>query len=655
MKFFIFLCFLAVSGILAQVVFIVDIESNLQRLLQEEDTDGDKKITIEDKPLKDTIGDKRFFLLTQEGKRLEIVGTYYLSNLLQELSLQKTQGNSKARIQAQDIFPSPVTRLSLQIQKRFWHGLTRRIDGSSLEKILADSKTKTKDGFHYLYVPQKDTIAYDYFSQIAKQKPELLLRVVRLPEKISPQWVKDLEGFHGILSLGLRKNQDGNWEGIPFVVPGGRFNEMYGWDSYFEALGLLQDGYTDLARDMVDNFVYEIMHYGKILNANRTYYLTRSQPPFLTSMALAVYASLPKTPENKEWLRKTFLAAIEEYHKVWMGEYRLTPIGLSRYYGEGLGQPPEVEEGHFDAIYHAFAKKNNTSKEELERQYKKGILPFPDLDLYFTHDRSMRESGHDTTYRWEDRCADFACVDINSLLYKIESDIAKTLLQEFGGKLINLEGEEESTQEWEKKAQTRKSLMNRYMWNEEDGVFYDYDFVHKKQKKYMNATVFYPLWANLATQEQADSIVKKAIPFLEEAGGLAGCTKEARGEISPERPARQWDYPYGWAPHQMIAWNGLMQYNHHETAHRLIYRWLYTITRNAVDHNGMVPEKFDVVGRTHQVFAEYGNVGADFSYITEEGFGWMNASYQIALSLLPASLHLYLEKLLAPEWIFDTK
>lgn len=653
MKLYFMLFFIFISSVIPQIV--VNIETNLQRLLEEEDTDGDKKITVEDKQTKETVGDKRFFIIDENGKKLEIIGTYYLSNLLQEMSLQKKIGREKGILQIKNIFQDPVERLSSQIQKRFWAGLTRRIDASSLEQILSDSKTKTKDGFHYLYVPSQDEIAYQYFASISQQKPSLSLKIVRLPEKITPQWVKELEGFHGILTLGLRKNKEGHLEGIPFIVPGGRFNEMYGWDSYFEALGLLEDGYVDLAKDMVDNFVYEITYYGKILNANRTYYLTRSQPPFLSSMLWSVYKALPQNLESKEWLKRSLLAAIEEYNKVWMGKDRLTAIGLNRYYGEGLGQPPEVEEGHFDAAYHFFAQKHKIAKEKLETHYKKGEMVFPDIDAYFTHDRSMRESGHDTTYRWEDRCADFATVDLNSLLYKTESDIAKILQQEFDGKLIHGDGREETSNAWLKRSQDRKKLMNQYLWNEEDGVFYDYDLANQRQKKYMNATAFYPLWANLATQEQAQRIVEKAIPSLEEAGGIAGSTQEARGEISKERPARQWDYPYGWAPHQIIAWHGLLQYNYDKIVHRLVYRWLYTITRNAVDYNGVVPEKFDVVKRTHQVFAEYGNVGTEFAYITEEGFGWMNASYQIGLNILPNGLLLSLEKLISPEWIFYQK
>ena len=135
-------------------------------------------------------------------------------------------------------------------------------------------------------------------------------------------------------------------------------------------------------------------------------------------------------------------------------------------------------------------------------------------------------------------------------------------------------------------------------------------------------------------------------------GGIAGSTEASRGAITPEHPPRQWDFPNGWAPHQMLVWQGLIDYGYERIAQRLVYRWLYTITFNAANYNGTVPEKFDVATRSHQVFAEYGNVGTKFSYITREGFGWTNTSYQLGVSLLPLELRDDLNRLIPPEWIF---
>lgn len=592
----------------------VDVRENLERLLAQEDTDGDHKITVEDH------GSRRFELRTVDGAVLEVAGTYYLSNVLQELVLARDAEGEVAELDSARIFEPPTERISRCIRDDFWDGLTRRIDEEGLARILGDDKAAADDGANYLYVPHEDAAAFDAFTEIAERRPELLMKVVRLPREITSDYVRGLDGRHGILALDAGK---------PFVVPGGRFNEMYGWDSYFIALGLLNDGRVELARSMVENHVYEITHYGAILNANRTYFLTRSQPPFLTSMALAVHAWLPETDESRAWLDGVMRAAGREYREVWMGATKLTPTGLSRYCDFGYGAPPEVEPGHFDVTFEAFAARMNIATDVFEAGYRSGEIPLPELDTYFVHDRAMRESGHDTSYRLEGCCADLVTVDLNALLYKIELDLGETAA-----------------------AERRRELVDRYLWNPDRGIYFDYDWANGRQTEFVSATTFYPLWAGLASQEQAELLVRNALPLLEAPGGVVGSTEASRGPITPERPLRQWDYPHGWAPHQMLVWQGLKNYGYDEIACRLAYRWLYTITSNAVRYNGTVPEKFDLVTRSHQVFAEYGNVGSTFSYITREGFGWTNASYQIGLGLLTPELRSSLDRLVAPEWVF---
>jgi alpha,alpha-trehalase len=643
---------------------LVNVQENLERLIDEEDTDGDKKITVEDVPiLKKGRGDKRFWLISCNGKRYEVSGTFCLANLLQELKLAQDAGFVDTELDLQRIFESPVARISRSIREIYWDGLTKRIDRKNLDQMLQDEKI-TVAGYRYVYVPHSDKVAFAYLARASKESPALKLRVKRLPAKITPEYVRSLDGKHGLLVLAMKRTSKGEYAPVPFVVPGGRFNEMYGWDSYFIVLGLLADGRVELARAMVDNLVYQINHYGKILNANRTYYLTRSQPPFLTSMALAVYQNLPKEDGSKAWLRKVFTAAIKEYHGVWLDRAHLTETGLSRYHGSGLGPPPEVEPGHFDAIYLPFALEKDMTVREFEKLYQAGQISVPELDKFFVHDRAVRESGHDTTYRWDvggDRCADFVTVDLNSLLYKIELDIGRTIEKEFGGNLKLPDGAVETSRVWHTRAHKRKELIQKYLWDEERGLFLDYDVSRKKRHAYVNATCFYPLWAchsdapdtRLATPEQAKRIVDKALPLLEMPGGLAASSAYSRGPISTARTARQWDYPNGWPPHQMLAWRGLLNYGFDDQVHRLIYRWLYSVTRNAADYNGTVTEKLDVVKRSHEVFAEYGNVGTKFAYITKEGFGWMNASYQVGLRILPPNLRQQLDLLVPPEWLFD--
>ncbi|MCH6562199.1 MAG: trehalase [Myxococcales bacterium] len=664
----------------------VDVAETLQRLIADEDTDDDKKITVEDGGSAGRArGNGRFWLISSddESRRYEVVGTYPLSNLLQELKLAQDAGRDVTVIDPNRIYESPERRISRLIRQVYWDGLTRRIDGESLAVSVADEKIAT-EGARYLYVPHQDQPAWDYFSKVAKDRPELELIVERLPRRVTASYVRDaLAGKHGLLTLALECKSKYECTGVPFVVPGGRFNEMYGWDSYFEALGLLQDGRVDLAKAMVDNFVYQITHYGKILNANRTYYLTRSQPPFLTSMAMAVYGSLPVASRSKEWLAAVLWAAIQEHDQVWMDkDHRPEQAGgLSRYYGMGKGQPPEVEPGHFDAVYERYLVDRSRlanlarvlrirwwiqrSVRQLEEQYKAGRIDAPVLNRHFVHDRCVRESGHDTTYRWDwdgDRCADFATVDLNSLLYKIELDIGRILDDHFNGRLIRADGREESAKRWRNLAAQRKKLIRDYLWDAERGMFFDYDFGknHARHTQYVSATTFYPLWAwhpddpntALLTREEARRLIATALPELEMPGGVAASAARSRGPLTKSRPARQWDYPNGWAPHQMLIWQGLLNYGFKEIAQRLIYRWLYTITRNAVDYNGTIPEKLDVVTRSHRVFAEYGNVGTEFAYITKEGFGWMNASYQVGLALLSPALRHQLAQLVPPERIF---
>jgi alpha,alpha-trehalase len=626
-----------------------NVQTTLEQLLADEDTDNDKKITIDDPHITGTQrGDKRFWMQLSNGQKYEISGTYYLSNLLQELSLASAAGKETAEIPADRIFEPPVDRITRSIGEYYWDGLTRRIDEKGLSKILGDEKTTTLDGLHHLYIPHSDQQAFKYYSAIASARPELKMKVDLLPEKITATYVRGLDGYHGLLSLAMKSN-----EPLSFVVPGGRFNEMYGWDSFFITLGLLEDNRIELAKAMVDNFVYEITHYGAILNANRTYYLTRSQPPFLTSMALAVYEHLPKDAASKAWLKTTMQAAIQEYYQVWMNPNRLTKIGLSRYFDSGKGPPTEVEPGHFNVIYAEYAKKRGMDVQAFEEAYRSGKLKVPELDEYFVHDRCMRESGHDTSYRLEGRCANLTTVDLNSLLYKIETDIATTLDKEFAGTIDLTDSKRANSSDWVKKAEHRKALINRYLWNAKRGMYFDYDFILGKQIEYVSATTLYPLWARLASKEQAEQLIKNALPLLEMPGGLVSSSEESRGVITPAHPLRQWDYPHGWSPHQVLAWIGFMNYQHEDISQRLIYRWLFTITENAAFYNGTVPEKFDVVTRSHQVFAEYGNVGTKFSYITREGFGWTNGSYQLGLKILSKENRNRLNQLIAPEWIFQ--
>ena len=632
--------------------FEVQINQTLEKLLAQEDTDGDKKITIEDK------SPKVFELKTNSGNTFEIKGTFELSKLLQELVLAKKEGKTFANIETKYIEELPVDRTSRLIKTYYWDGLTRHLDEDGIQNLIRDSKNESLISEDLrIYVPYTDSVSFDYFSALEKKLP---ITTYKLPEVITPEYVKSINNKPGILSLKL-ENKNGKLQGVPFVVPGGRFNEMYGWDSYFESIGLIVDGRVDLAKAMADNFQYEIEYYGKILNANRSYYLTRTQPPFYSSLIREVF----EVTADKTWLRSHLETAIQEYKTVWMEKgKRLTSNGLNRYLAEGLKIPPETEEGHFDAILKPYAEEAGLSIEEYIIRYQgegshtgelknqSDLIINPELDAYFVHDRSVRESGHDTSYRIEGNCADLNLVELNALLYKYEKDFAFLISSQFNDNFETSTGQNYSSDYWTKKAQDRQRLSDKYLWNGDKGMYFDYNVKNNEQSNFVSATAFAPMWSEMATKEQAEQLVKNCLPLLLEKGGVAASTEESRGVISDSRPARQWDYPNGWAPHQMMIWKGLKNYGYDAQLQELVYRWLYMITKNAVDYNGTIPEKYDVVKATHKVFAEYGNVGTDFQYITQEGFGWMNASYQYGLTLLDQNLIDNLNQLKEPKLIF---
>ncbi len=657
----------------------------LEGLLAQEDTDGDRRISVHDE------GPRRFDIPLRDGAEFTITGVYPLSNLVQELSLQ---GTRRPNVELARVFENPVDRVSRRIRTEFWDELTRRIDDTTIVRVLSDPKVSSpgstaaalslshmercvgpKDGAvaGFLYVPSGDETAWNYYSGIARAGQGLV--VCRLPTEITASWVGQLTGplesqppassRHGLLALAV----DPVTGPVPYVVPGGRFNELYGWDSYFHVLGLLEDGRADLARAIVDNLLYEVRHYGKVLNANRTYYLTRTQPPLLAGMVLEVWQRSGDQRPGRDWLRQALQTLSDEYEKVWSSSPRATDlcregVCLARYHGTGQGPPPEVEPGHFDWLYAHRAKALKMEPAAYEVGYLRRSLPPSELaalDEAFEHDRCMRESGHDTTYRWfdvargEDRCADFVTADLNGLLLKYELDVAR-LVKAMSLVSQGRDGEQgaggDAASLWCERAKRRAQLVRQYLWSPRASLFFDYDLLDRRRSAYVSATTLFPLWAvtsdecgvDLLTPGETEALVGAALAALEQPGGLAATSKQApsaairrlskRLGVPKDELLRQWDYPFGWAPHQVIAWEALRAHGSHQDAERLAWKWLSMITTNARDYHGTVTEKYDVVRGSHEVFAEYGNVGTDFEYVTREGFGWMNASYQLGLSML---------------------
>jgi alpha,alpha-trehalase len=428
-----------------------------------------------------------------------------------------------------------------------------------------------------------------------------------------------------------------------YVVPGGRFNEMYGWDSYFIIRGLVRDGRIDLAKGMVENFFFEIENYGAILNANRTYYLTRSQPPFLTSMILAVYdAEKAAGHENKEWLARAYNFAVRDYG-LWTSEPHLAgSTGLARYFDFGNGPAPESlkdETGHYRQVaayfltqpdlgrgYLVSAGASNSSLaagpsfalqicEQVKAPAQATCDPAGTVALsadYYKGDRAMRESGFDISFRFGPYGAathHFAPVCLNSLLYKTETDLER---------ISTALGKNDDTSKWRDRAEQRKQAIQKYLWDSDRGLFFDYDFEKQSRSTYEYITTFYPLWAGLATPDQAKSVLQHINRF-EQPGGLV---------MSPYETGGQWDFPYAWAPTQLQAVEGMRRYGFKEAADRVSYEFLSTVLAN-FRRDGTIREKYDAVKRSSetQVTAGY--------QVNIVGFGWTNGVFLVLLHDLP--------------------
>ena len=474
--------------------------------------------------------------------------------------------------------------------KMSWTTLSRSI--RDLPQALPDPKIPRKPGQPWLlYISPREsrTLVQSELADVLDASAMKDIEIRTLPRNILS--IRE----HGLLYLPR-----------PYIVPGGRFNEMYGWDSYFIQVGLLRDDQLGDASDLVENFLYEIEHYGTILNANRTYFLSRSQPPFLTRMILAVYE---KTRDNA-WLRGT-LPAIERYYRFWTTEPHTVPdAGLSRYFDRGEGPAPEVmadekdEQGrtHYDRAREYYRTHDVTDYDEsLYYDSRRDRL----TDLFYKGDRSMRESGFDPSNRFGALNVDvihYAPVCLNTLLYVMEDDT---------GRIMETLGDTSAATMWRSRAASRRDLINTLMWDEEAGLYYDYNFRTRQRRRYDFATTFFPLWAGIASPAQAARL-RENLSRFEAPGGLL---------TSTEVTGNQWDAPFGWAPLQMIAVDGLRRYGFHEDANRIAAKFVSLVAKE-FDEHGTIVEKYDVRRRESDVAADI-----KFGYSANQvGFGWTNGA-----------------------------
>jgi alpha,alpha-trehalase len=516
-----------------------------------------------------------------------------------------------------------------------WDTLTRSMTDC---RTLVDPKVSVAP---VLYLPAN----FPEPPAVQKLAADCHVRVERLPMEIHHLGEIDTTKIqpHGLLYL---ENK--------YVVPGGRFNEMYGWDSYFIVRGLLRAGRVELARGMVDNFFFEIEHYGAMLNANRTYYLTRSQPPFLSSMFVDVYQATPRDKPDFVWLQRAY-NDLEKDYEMWTHAPHLAgDTGLSRYYDFGDGPPPEAvqdETGFYRKVAGYFffhpaeaddyvvditpiAAQIGTDPAspkavagapyslqvcdvssttgppgcEKARQFKLSAD-------YYKGDRSMRESGFDVSFRFGpfgSATHHYAPVCLNSLLYKTEKDLEQISLWL---------GHDDDAQKWNKRAEERKKLITQYLWNEEQGQFFDFNFMTKQMSHYQYASTFYPLWAGLATPAQAKAVAAN-LKIFERPGGIP---------MSTEETGAQWDLPYGWGNIEMVVIDGLRRYGFNADADRVSYEFLSTVAEN-FRRDGNIREKYNVVTRSSEAHVE---LGYEMNVI---GFGWTNAAFLELLHGLPKEM-----------------
>ena len=357
---------------------------------------------------------------------------------------------------------------------------------------------------------------------------------------------------------------DGTLIGLPYpyLVPSPKENlqEMYYWDTYFTCKGLFRTGRAELAKHCTDDMLFLVDKYGFMPNGNRTYYLSQSQPPVLSMMVLDVYQHFG----DKEWLKSAYEILKKEY-QFWM-EKRVTPTGLNCYGANDV--TPEEAEKHYQSICRRL-------------NYQ---VPMEDHMLFAKSFLTDCESGWDFNPRCFTTQTHSVYVDVNSLLYMFEKNMAKfaEILQE-------------KQEPWIEAAQKRKDLINDFLW---DGTAYlDYDYKAKKPSPIFSVASFYPLWAEVADKEQAAKTVAR-LGELEYEFGVSTC------EENPCPAECQWNYPTAWAPLQYIMIRALSRYGYLEDAKRIAEKYV-KVTESLFEKTGTLWEKYHVRTGENRTVADY--------------------------------------------------
>jgi len=378
----------------------------------------------------------------------------------------------------------------------------------------------------------------------------------------------------------------------PYIVPGGRFREVYYWDTWFTMLGLQVSHRVDIIRNMVDNFSYLLNHLGFIPNANRTYYLGRSQPPFFSLMVTLL------SEEDGESVLNKYRPQLEKEYAFWMEGQQMDaathrhlvkmPGGLhmNRYWDDYDTPRPEAYTEDVELAAHS--------------GNPRGVV--------YRHTRAAAESGWDFSCRWfadgqrmhTIQTTDLIPVDLNCLLLHLEQTLQRAYM---------LNGDTAAAAIFNKKIQDRRQAIQQYNWNEEAGFYFDYNHAAGRQSGLYTLAAVYPLFFRVATAVQAEQVARVLeAQFLHE-GGLV---------TTPYQTGQQWDAPNGWAPLQWMAYKGLVNYGHATLAGAIKERWMAT-NEKVYAATGKMMEKYNVM--------DMHTAAGGGEYENQDGFGWTNGVY----------------------------
>lgn len=388
----------------------------------------------------------------------------------------------------------------------------------------------------------------------------------------------------------------------PYVVPGGRFREIYYWDSYFTMLGLVASHRLDLVQDMVDDFAYLIDTYGHVPNGARTYYLSRSQPPFFFEMAALIAREDPPAGFAR------YLPQLKAEYAFWMqGATRLRP-------GSAHRRVVALSDG---SILNRYWDDRDTPRDEsyaddLELARGSGRVP----RQLFRDIRAAAESGWDFSSRWFADARTRATlettaivpIDLNALLFGLESAIRAG---------CERSGDGDCARVFARRSAQRRAAIDRYLWDADRGAYFDYQWVHRSRVRRVSAATLYPLFVALASADQAAAVARLASHRLLEIGGIV---------TTPLNTGEQWDAPNGWAPLQWVAIAGLRHYHEDSLAERIACRWMGTVDA-LYRQSGTLVEKYDVM--------TIGRRGGGGEYPLQDGFGWTNGVMRTLIALYP--------------------